>query len=219
MRPVLLVGGAPRLAVDAVRYISVRATGTTAMALRLRLVSLGVTSDLLLGSMSSCEVSARRFVDRTDLDAELQAWIDLHPDGVVVMSAAVNDYRVASVELAIDDDVRHFPPGAKIPSGGDEMVIRLRPVDKIIDRLRTWGLTGPIVGFKYEARDTVLAAARSLRERTGAALVVANSLCGTVQALVAADETETFASRELLLDRLAQRLALLAGTRSATHGG
>ena len=37
MRPILLVGGAPRQAVDAVRYLSVRASGATALALRERL--------------------------------------------------------------------------------------------------------------------------------------------------------------------------------------
>lgn len=217
MRPVLLVGGAPRIAVDAVRYLSVTTTGATAVELRCRLADAGIASDLLLGLGAMPAVQARRFTDRADLESELQAWITRHPTGVVVMSAAVNDYRVAAVEIAIGDDVRRYPAGTKIPSGADEVVIRLRPADKLIDRLRPWGLTGPIVGFKYEARETVEASARALLARSGAVTVVANSLCGAYQALVDATGSEVCIDREDLLDRLGRRLVDLA-RRGVTNG-
>jgi phosphopantothenoylcysteine synthetase/decarboxylase len=217
MRPVLIVGGAPRLAVDAVRYLTVHATGTTAVALHDRLAALGVGASLLLSHGAGGDVHARRYLDRADLEAELRAWIDIHPDGVVVMSAAVNDYQVSRIELTYGDDVQAFPPGAKLPSGADELVIRLRPAAKLIDQLRAWGLDGPVIGFKYEAKDTVRQSASQLRERTGAALVVANSLCGSVQALVDGAGAEDFASRHALLDALAQRIAVLAKPRITTH--
>lgn len=217
MRAVLIVGGAPRIAVDAVRYLSVKATGATAVALRDRLASAGVPADLLLSDGAMPLVQSRRYVDRADLESELQAWIGRHPTGVVVMSAAVNDYRVVAVEMSIGDDARLLPRGAKTPSGADELVIRLRPAEKLIDHLRGWGLTGPIVGFKYEARETVEASARQLQQRCAAALVVANSLCGGFQALVDHDGTEVCANRDDLLDRLARRLADLS-QRGVTRG-
>lgn len=209
MRPLLITGGAPRLTVDAVRFMSVRASGATAVALAERLRRTGIAAELLLGSLAAPAAPARRYDSRADLETALQAWIADHPHGVVVMSAAVNDYEVAGLEARLGDETRRFAPGDKAPSGADELVVRLRPAGKVIDRLRAWGLAGPIVGFKYEAAATVIAAAQALRARTGAALVVANSLCGGVQALVTADGVDAAPDRTVLLDRLALRLAAL----------
>ncbi len=211
MRPILIVGGAPRIAVDAVRHLTMAASGATAVALRARLVAAGAGAALLLsGDAAPGIAEAQRFADRPALEAALQAWIADHPDGVVVMSAAVNDYAVAAVELHQGGAVRTFPPGAKIPSQGDELVIRLRPATKLIDRFRAWGLRGHIVGFKYEDRATVVAGATALLQRTGVALVVANSLCGTLQALVDAGGERAFPDREALLDALCARILALA---------
>jgi phosphopantothenoylcysteine synthetase/decarboxylase len=211
MRPLLIVGGAPRVAVDAVRYLSVQATGATAVQLADLVRADGLAAELLLGIDASPAAAAQRFTDRAQLEAGLRRWIDGHREGMVVMSAAVNDYQVAEVELRKDGDVRHFAAGAKVPSGGDELVIRLRPAGKVIDQLRAWGLRGPIVGFKYEGRATVLASAEALRRRVGAELVVANSLCGAVQALVDVQGTTRHPDRGALLADLGRRIVRLAG--------
>jgi phosphopantothenate-cysteine ligase/phosphopantothenoylcysteine decarboxylase/phosphopantothenate--cysteine ligase len=209
-RPCLLVGGAPRLPVDAVRHLTVRATGATAVALAIRLRQLGIDAGLLLSADAAAAPQALRYADRDGLEEHLGRWIARHPDGCVVMSAAVNDYRVAAVERIEDGEVRRIHPGEKIASGADEVVIRLRPADKLIDRLRReFGLRGPIVGFKLEDSRTVLASAEALRRRTGAALVVANSICGGVQALVDADGTVALPDREALLTELAERISVL----------
>jgi len=212
MRPVLIVGGAPRLQVDAVRYMTVRASGATAVALGARLRRLGVRADLLLGLDAAPAESAQRYGDRAALEQALEEWIGLHPEGVVVMSAAINDYLVAAVERVVGSVVHRHAPGDKVPSGADEIVIRLHPASKVIDQLRSrFGLRGPIVGFKYEADATVLASATALLRRTGVALVVANSLSGATQALVDSTGVTSFAAREPLLDQLALRVAALAG--------
>ena len=209
-RPVLITGGAPRIAVDAIRYLTVQATGTTAVALRERLTARGVACDLLLGHHATPEADALRYDSRDDLEQGLKAWIATHPDGVVVMAAAVNDYTVAGVESVTNGATAAHPPGGKIPSGAEELVIRLRPAAKIIDRLREWGLRGPLVAFKFEAAETVIASARSLRARSSASLVVANSLDGSVQALVDAIRVTDCDSRDALLATLADRLVELA---------
>lgn len=210
-RPLLLVGGAPRLVVDAVRFLSVRASGATAVALAGRLQAAGLAAEVLLGVLAEPAVDALRYDSRGDLEQALRRWIAAHPEGVVVMSAAINDYQVQQVESRQGDAVRVFAPGDKAPSGADELVIRLRPASKVIDQLRPWGLHGPIVGFKFEDAATVVASAQALRRRTGAALVVANSLCGQVQALVGAT-TVNYSNRTALLDALAAELATLAHT-------
>ena len=208
MRPILLVGGAPRLAVDAVRYLSVRASGVTALALRERLAAAGRTADILLDSAALPGVAALRYEDRPALEAALRVWIAAHPQGVVVLSAAINDYRVERVERVVGGVAIAHPPGDKVPSGADELVIRLRPADKVIDRLRPeFGLRGPLVAFKYQDASTVVAAAVALRRRTDADLVVANSLCASVQVLVDARASTAFPDRMTLLAALAGRLA------------
>lgn len=211
MRPVLIVGGAPRLAVDAVRYLTVRASGATAVALGARLGRSGVRVDLLLGRDAAPAEAARRFDDRAALEAGLEAWISAHPAGVVVMSAAINDYAVERVERVVNGTVHQHAPGEKVPSGADELVIRLRPASKVIDQLRSrYGLTGPIIGFKHETDATVLTSAQALLRRSGAAVVVANSLSGSIQALVEDSGITRFPARETLLDQLAVRITDLA---------
>jgi phosphopantothenoylcysteine synthetase/decarboxylase len=211
-RPLLLVGGAPRLAVDAVRHLTVAATGSTACDLARRLAASTLAADLLLSVDAGPGVPAMRYADRDGLETALAAWIAAHRDGVVVMSAAVNDYTVATVERHVDGRIEVLPPGAKLPSGADAVVIRLRPAGKLIDRLRPdFGLNGPIVGFKHEDAATVEASAEALRRRVGAALVVANSLCGGVQTLVDADGRVRHADRPALLADLTRRLVALAG--------
>ena len=210
MRPILLVGGAPRVTVDAVRFLTVAATGATAVQLKEALQQQGLRADLLLGIDASPAVAAERYVDRTGLETTLKRWITANPTGVVVMSAAVNDYDVAQVVVEQEGGAVVLPPGAKLPSRAGAVSIRLQPASKVIDQLRGWGLGGPIVGFKYEARASVIASAGAQCARVGAALVVANSLCGQVQGLVDARGHELFPDRPALIQALAARLGQLA---------
>ena len=210
MRRILLTGGAPQVGVDAVRYFSGRATGGTSVALARRLRERGLEVDLLLGELASPQEPALRFRERGDLDDGVRTWIGRHPDGVVVMAAAVNDYTVARVESVRGGIPQIHAPGSKVPSQADEVRVVLRPAAKLIEQLRPWGLAGPIVAFKYEAADTVLASAEALRRRTGAMLVVANSLDAEIQALVDARGVEHCHERRILLDRLGERLLALA---------
>lgn len=205
--PILLVGGAPRVAVDAVRHLTVAATGATAVALAERLAARGRRAELLLSLDAQPGRAAERYADRAGLEAALARWLRRHPGAPLAMSAAVNDYEVASVERHDGGAVRILAPGEKLASGAHEAVIRLRSAPKLIDALPAMGHRGPLTAFKYEDAATVLASAASLRQRTGAVRVVANSLCGSLQALVDGAGTRRFAGREELLDALAQALA------------
>lgn len=195
---------------DAIRYLTVHATGATAVELQQRLTVAGMSCDLLLGVHAAPHVEALRYDSRDDLERGLQSWLAANPEGVVVMAAAINDYQVEALESVHGTTITYHDPGAKIPSGADELVIRLRPATKLIDRLRSWGLRGPLVAFKYEAADTVVASAQSLRARSGASLVVANSLDGMVQVLVDAIRVQPMADRAELISTLTERLIALA---------
>ncbi len=213
MRPILITGGAPRVVIDRVRYLSATASGHTALVLRSLLHDSGIASDLLLSLDVEASAEARRYRDRPELDEQIGAWITEHPNGVVVMSAAVNDYQLDYVERIADGRSTSYSVDEKIPSGGEGLLIHFKPAEKLIDQLRPrWGLMGPIVGFKYEEKETVEAEAERLRQRVGAALVVANSTCGTVQALVDARGSHRVGDRKHLLQRLSARVRELALT-------
>lgn len=210
MRPILLVGGAPRVTVDAVRFLTVAASGATAVQLKETLQQQGLRADLLLGIDASPTVAAERYADRKGLETTLKRWISANPTGVVVMSAAINDYEVAQVVVEQEGGTVVLPAGAKLPSRAGAVSIRLQPASKVIDQLRSWGLGGPIVGFKYEAGESVIASASAQCARVGAAVVVANSLCGEIQALVDAHGHERFPDRPALIGALSARIARLA---------
>jgi phosphopantothenoylcysteine synthetase/decarboxylase len=203
-RRVLLVGGSPRVPVDAVRFLQARGTGATARALAERLATRGCAHDLLL---SDATPGARTYDDRSDLDAALRAWIAGHPDGCVVLSAAINDWMVDRREIDHGGVRTVLTPDTKAPSAADALHLRLVPAPKVLDALAGWGLRGPVVGFKFEDRATVIASAQAQLARVGSALCVANSLCGQVQALVWPDRVEPCPDRPALLDRLAAAIA------------
>ncbi|MFW5829930.1 MAG: phosphopantothenoylcysteine decarboxylase [Planctomycetota bacterium] len=206
-RPVLIVGGAPRLAVDPIRFMSVSATGATAVHLA---HDLGSGTQLLLGVDAAPDVPAWRFRDRQQLNQKLRGWAGRHPDGIIVMSAAVNDYQVERVVAQRQGEALVMDPGGKIPSGCERISIEMAPASKLVDDLRgPWGFAGSLVAFKYEAAETVIASAQALRHRIDASLVVANSLCGEVQALLDGDGLWQAGGRAELLAELVRRLAAL----------
>jgi len=210
MRNVLLVGGSPRVRVDAVRYLTVAASGNTAVALHSHLHMNNCPSTLLLGLDANPAAVAQRYSDRAELEQALRSWIDVCPDGVLVLSAAINDYSVVGVSSVRGQNIMVIGPGEKLPSGADEVTLRLKPASKVIDQLRGWGHRGPLVAFKYEDRATVLLSALALRERVGAKLVVANSLCGKVQAIINASGSDMYADRAALMSALNERILALA---------
>jgi len=209
-RPLLIVGGAPQVEVDAVRYLVARASGGTAAALTSRLADL--TPDLLLGAACLPGVPARRYLTREELDRCIREWVTAHGEGVVVLSAAVNDYRVAGVRRRVGEVWHEHEPDDKVPSGADELQIRLLPAPKLVDAMRNeWGHRGPLVAFKFEQAGTVVASARALMARVRADLVVANSLCGRLQALLRRDNTvDRYDDRDALMVALAEAVRGLA---------
>ncbi len=204
MRPVLFVGGAPQLQVDAVRYMSVHASGDTAVQLS-KFLHVDHACTLLLSSLVHLDIEALRYTTRQELEQHIQAFIKNHPDCIIVMSAAVNDYEVSKVSsVGPDDSEKTFKPGEKVPSGAKQISITLEPTSKLVDNLASYGHRGPLIAFKYEDKSTVISSAQNLLKRTGARAVLANSLCASVQAVVLSDHIEKCDDRETALAYLAE---------------
>ena len=169
MRPVLVTAGATRNPVDAIRYLSAHATGRTGVTVASALAEDGGPVRLL-GSAEACLRGAslpavEEYTSTRDLMARMRRWLQSHPQGVVVHSAAVGDYEAAA-------------EGAKLPSGQDELVLRLTPTPKILDHLKQWAPDCRVVSFKAASPETtpeaLVALAQGQRARSGSDLVFAN---------------------------------------------
>ncbi len=200
--PLLLTAGATRNPIDAIRYLSAHATGRTGIDLAAR---LGATHAVhLLGSAEAClrappGLSTEEFTSTRDLMARMERWIAAHPRAVVIHSAAVGDYEAD-------------PLATKIPSGAPELVLRLHPAPKIVDRVRAWAPEAFLVSFKAGAPgltpDALEAIARAQLERTGSDLVFANVLGAieTTVLLVTREGTTAYPRRSDALAALTARL-------------
>jgi phosphopantothenoylcysteine synthetase/decarboxylase len=202
MTEVLITAGATRNPIDAIRYLSAHATGRTGIDLASRL--RGTHAVHLLGSAEAClrappGLVAEEFTSTRDLLARMEGWILAHPRGVVIHSAAVGDYEAE-------------PVASKIASGAPELVLRLRPAPKIVDRIRAWAPGAFLVSFKAGTPGLtpgeLEAIARAQLHRTGSDLVFANVL-GAIEStvlLVSADTTERFTRRADALAALQARI-------------
>lgn len=195
---VLITAGATRNPIDAIRYISANAGGSTGVFVARALDRAG-HSPYLLGSgearLRDPGLPGDEFYGTRDLMARMEAWIAGHPRGTVVHSAAVGDYELADPALG------------KTPSGMASWSITLVPAPKIADRVRGWGLVGPFVTFKAAPPGTsdadLVGIAERQRDRVGCDLVFANVLGRTGSGVwLVGEENRRFERREDAIDAL-----------------
>jgi len=198
MRPVLITCGGTRNPVDAIRYLSAGATGSTGIAIARRLRAAGRDVHVLgslEASLRAPDLAVEVYGSTRDLLTRTQRWCTANPDGVVVHSAAVGDYEAAT-------------DAGKIPSGQAELVLRLTPTPKIVDQVHIWAPQAWLVSFKAGrpgiSGDELEAVARAQARRTGSKWVFANALDHTATdvMLVGPDETARYADREDALTAL-----------------
>lgn len=170
-RPTLITAGATRNPLDAIRYISAFSTGRTGVSLANALVEQGAVH--FLGSAEAClrckshpNLTVAEYTSTRNLMEQMLSFIDAHPDAIIVHAAAVGDYEIAQTG-------QH-----KIPSGKNELILRLTPTPKIIDHLRPRSRHIKLVSFKAASPETTDAQLHTLasrqRARTGSDLVFAN---------------------------------------------
>lgn len=216
MNRIIITAGATRNPIDAIRYLSAHATGTTGTELLNRLLSwqdvdfLGSAEAILrIPKNAAYSVNAVEFQGTRDLMSKMERLVP-HAT-VVVHSAAVGDYEMAQV---VD---------TKIPSNQEEITLRLTPTPKILDRVRAWNPTCYLVSFKAAAPGTLVEQlediARKQLQRTGSDLVFANVIGDTEKVLlVGGTETESV-SRSLALIKLASWVQQKHGDRDTRVWG
>ncbi|MCU0303613.1 MAG: hypothetical protein MUC56_06115 [Thermoanaerobaculales bacterium] len=178
---VLITAGGTAEPVDGVRCLTNVSTGTTGGVLARRFAERGAEVVLLHAERARIDalgVERETFGTFDELAEALERRLSGSDFDAVIHLAAVSDYRVAAVE--VDGRPAPRPGEGKIPSGRD-VVIRLAPTPKLVDRIRGWSRNPAVrvVAFKLTddedpaARETQV---RALLARGVADLVVHNDL-------------------------------------------
>ncbi len=171
----LVIGGATEEPVDAVRVLTNRSSGRSAVVLARELHRAGADVDLWLGSsrfpVPGC-VSVTRFSTHGQL-MDLLEEADFPAYSHIWMPAAIADYSPV-----VD--------AGKIASEQEDLAIHLKPLPKVIERVRAATQDSILIAFKAEAdADHLIERAQGRLERYGAQFIVANTA-----AAFSADETE-----------------------------
>ena len=166
----IITAGGTREPVDDVRFIGNISTGRLGACIADEARARGHAVRFIHGAgccMPRCQdaIAVEGFITSEDLRRILEGRIRAaRPPAVLVHAAAVSDYTPSRVE-------------GKIPSDRDELVIRLRRAEKIVDSIKAWNRGIQLVKFKLEAnctRDDLLTRGIEAGRRSRADWVVAN---------------------------------------------
>lgn len=208
-RPVLVTCGATRNPLDAIRFISAFSTGRTGGAIARGLIDKGHTVHVLgsaeaLLRLTDAPVTTEEYRSTRDLMARMETWVRANPGGIVVHSTAVGDYEADPTEQA-----------RKIPSGQDELILRLRRTPKIADAVLGWDPGCALVTFKAAGPETtpdqLVQIARKQLERTGSRWVFANVIgaLSSSAALIGPDDHTPYPDRAAAIAALVAHLTAL----------
>lgn len=143
---VLVTSGATREPIDSVRFISNFSTGKTGAAIASFFESNGASVSFLHGEDSFVPEGLkdeREFSSFEDLNEKLKRRLSSSKFDAVIHAAAVSDY--APIETA----------SGKIDSSHGTLTLTLRRNFKIVERLRSYASSGPmIVAFKLTHTDS-----------------------------------------------------------------
>ena len=203
----LVTTGGTREPIDDVRFVGNAATGRTGALIAEEAVRRFHTVHLAAGTGSvapadwvgdSGLLAPRAFGSAADLQARVEEWLKEYDFDAIVAAAAVADFSPS-------------PAPGKLSSSAGELVVTMKPVPKVLDRMRELAPDAMLVAFKLEsglAEDELFARARRTMARSGANLVVANDAAGmgssghSAWILGPRQEVEPVASRDLLARRL-----------------
>ncbi len=185
----LITSGPTQEPIDAVRYIGNRSSGRLGAAIADAAADRAWTTTLLLGNHASTPnnpaVSVIPFRTTADLEALLAEHVP--QTDILIMAAAVADYRVTSTSTG------------KLRRTGKNLTLELEPTPDLLagcSRLREPGHT--FVGFALEPRESLLPSARAKLERKNLDLIVANPLetmdSGTIEATILGRPDSPFAT-------------------------
>jgi phosphopantothenoylcysteine decarboxylase/phosphopantothenate--cysteine ligase len=169
-RHVVVTAGGTREPIDPVRYIGNRSSGQMGYAIAAAASQAGARVTLISGPVSLAPPPGVTIVPvETALDMERAVHEAIRDADILVMAAAVSDYRVAQ---ASDQKIKKDP-------GTTTLDLRLVQNPDILAGIKQPGLLK--VGFAAETNDLLENAARKLAAK-GLAMLVANDAVATIGA-------------------------------------
>lgn len=159
----LVIGGSSEEPIDGMRVITNKGTGETAVELASAAFERGAEVELWMGRHQTKlpdYLKIRRYLRLGELEGMTK---DIDHD-LVMLPAALSDYAPEEVE-------------GKIPTSEEELVLRLKPMPKILSRLSQGNFR--LVGFKAEqgtTEDQLRERALSRLKEYGLDMIVANDL-------------------------------------------
>jgi phosphopantothenoylcysteine decarboxylase / phosphopantothenate---cysteine ligase len=164
-RRVLVTAGGTREPLDAVRFVGNRSSGRMGVALAEAARKRGADVTLLAANLAVPAPSGVTVVETPTAEAMLEQALSHTDADVVLMAAAVADYRAAE-RLA-----------EKRPKNGAPWSVTLEPTEDILARLGVARADGQVlVGFAADAGEAGLARARDKLVRKGVDVVVYNDV-------------------------------------------
>lgn len=166
----MITAGPTHEPIDAVRFLGNRSSGRLGVALAERAAARGWATTLLLGpaavAPTDSRVTVHRFRTTLDLDRLLRQ--HLHGADVLVMAAAVADFRPKTTPSALRGKIRRTE---------QKLTIELEPTpDLLAVHARTKSPGQLFVGFALEPKDELRASALSKLTRKRLDMIVANPL-------------------------------------------
>ncbi len=159
---VLVTAGGTREPIDPVRFVGNRSSGKQGYAVATEAAERGAKVTLVATVQRPLPESVDLVLVETAEEMRA-AVVDRLPADVVVMAAAVADYRPVA------------PAAGKIKKSGEVRTVTLEPTADILAELGGSGEVGTLVGFAAETSD-VLANAESKLHSKGADLIVVNDV-------------------------------------------
>jgi len=183
-KTVLISAGGTREPVDAVRYVGNRSSGRMGVALAAEARRRGADVTLLAANLAVPAPEGVEVVDTpTAADLEREALARAAESDVIVMAAAVADYRPAAA-LA-----------AKRPKDAETWTLELEPTTDVLAAIGASRRDEQvIVGFAAETGEGGMDRARAKLERKGADLVVFNDVSQAGIGFDTADNAVTLVS-------------------------
>ena len=196
---VLVTAGGTREAIDPVRFIGNRSSGRMGFAVAEAAARRGARVILISANAAVAAPAACEFVQVTTAAEMREAVMTRLPEAtVVVMAAAVSDYRVAKVATQ------------KLKRNGAR-VLELEPTEDILQEIVERRKVGTLViGFAAET-ENVLENGRAKLERKGVDAVVVNDVSGGETGFDSERNAGSFVTREGVVEIPAMSKVQMAG--------
>jgi len=188
---ILITGGSTLVPIDKVRGITNIFRGRTAVnianeAIKKHKVTLLNNSPMQ--SETDPDVKFIAFKTYDELYSAMEKEITKKKYDVIIHSAAISDYQVSEVLVGEETyrygdrtfSMKSVDNSAKIKSNHSDLFLKLKPTEKIIDKIRDpWGFKGILVKFKLQVGmkdEELIEIAKKSREASNANIMIANCL-------------------------------------------